>query len=72
MATWVFILFLFGLLAWVVNLFGILPWFTPWWAIGLMATAFVMLMQIGDREKEGEREKLSERIQELEGLLKFE
>jgi 4-hydroxybenzoate polyprenyltransferase len=69
MATWVLIVFLLGLLALVFHLFNIFQWFTPWWAVVLMAIAFGMLTRIWRKEREGEKEKLVEKIQELEGKL---
>jgi 4-hydroxybenzoate polyprenyltransferase len=69
MATWVLIVFLLGLLALIFHLFGIFQWFTPWWAVILMAIAFGMLTRIWRKEREGEKEKLVEKIQELEGKL---
>jgi len=71
MATWGITLFVLGLIALVVNLFNIFPWFTTWWAVFIMVLAFGMLAQVGEREREGEKEKLTERIAELEALLKF-
>ena len=66
MATWVLIVFLLGLLALVFHLFDMFMWFTPWWAVILMVIAFGMLTRIWRKEKEGEKEKLVEKIQELE------
>jgi len=71
MATWVLIVFFMGLLALLFNLFNIFTWFTQWWGVVLMMLCFGMLTRIWQKEKEGEKEKLRERIQELESLLKF-
>jgi hypothetical protein len=71
MASWVFIVFLLGLLALIFNLFDVFQWFTPWWGVILMIISFGMLTRIYQKEKEGEKEKLRERLQELEALTKF-
>ena len=69
MATWALIVFLLGLFSLIFHIFNIFTWFTPWWAILLMFSAFGMLTRIWRKEKEGEKEKLMERIQELEAML---
>jgi hypothetical protein len=71
MVIWVFIVFLLGLMALVFHLFNIFQWFTPWWGVVLMMISFGMLTRIWQKEREGEKEKLRERIEELEALLKF-
>ncbi len=71
MAIWVLILFLAGLIAWVFNLFTAFSWFTPWWAVALMVVSLTMLARVCERERDGEKEKLLERIEELEAMLKF-
>ena len=69
MALWVLIVFLFGLAGLIFYLFNIFGWFAPWWGIIIMIMAFGMLTRIWKKEKEGEKEKLVERIQELESQL---
>ncbi|MGQ9534122.1 MAG: hypothetical protein ACUVTF_02665 [bacterium] len=69
MALWALILFLLGVLSLLFNIFNIFDWFTPFWAIILMVIAFAMLTRIAQKEKEGEKEKLVEKIQELEAQL---
>ncbi len=70
MAIWALALFVLGVLALVFNLVHIFEWFTPIWAIILMGISLAMLTRIAGKEKEGEKEKLVERIQELEAQLK--
>jgi predicted tellurium resistance membrane protein TerC len=70
MAIWALILFLMGVLAFIFNLVHIFEWFIPIWAIILMVVSLGMLTRISRKEKEAEKEKLVERIQELENLLK--
>jgi hypothetical protein len=70
MAIWALILFLMGVLAFLFNLLHVFEWFTPIWAIILMVLSLGMLTRISRKEKEAEKEKLVERIQELEKLLK--
>ncbi len=69
MAIWALLIFLLGVLALLFNIFNIFEWFTPFWAIILMAIAFAMLTRIAYKEKEAEKEKLVEKIQELEAQL---
>ena len=71
MAVWVFVIFLLGLLALVFDLFNVFQWFTPWWGTILMILSFGMLSRIWQKERECEREKLRQRIEEIESLLKF-
>jgi len=70
MAIWALSLFVLGVLALVFNLTNIFEWFTPIWAVILMVISLAMLTRIASKEKEGEKEKLVERIQELEAQLK--
>jgi cytochrome c-type biogenesis protein CcmH/NrfF len=70
MAIWSLILFVLGIMAFVFNLFHVFEWFTPVWAVILMVISLGMLTRIARKEKEAEKEKLVERIQELENLLK--
>ncbi|MCX7994215.1 MAG: hypothetical protein N3A65_00360 [candidate division WOR-3 bacterium] len=69
MALWAMVVFLLGVLALLFNLFNIFEWFTPFWAVILMAIAFAMLTRIAQKEKEAEKEKLVEKIMELEAKL---
>ena len=69
MASWALIVFLIGLSGLIFYLFNIFDWFTPWWGVIIMIMAFGMLTRIWKKEKEGEKEKLVERIQELESKL---
>jgi predicted membrane protein len=70
MSIWALILFFMGVLAFLFNLLHVFEWFTPIWAIILMVLSLGMLTRISRKEKEAEKEKLVERIQELERLLK--
>jgi predicted membrane protein len=70
MAIWALILFFLGVLAFLFNLLHVFEWFTPIWAIILMVVSLGMLTRISHKEKEAEKEKLVERIHELEKLLK--
>jgi hypothetical protein len=69
MASWALIVFLIGLSGLVFYLFNIFGWFAPWWGVIIMIMAFGMLTRIWNKEREGEKEKLVERIQELESQL---
>jgi len=69
MTSWVLIVFFLGLCALIFNLFNVFAWFTPWWGIILMGVSFGMLTRIWKKEREGEKEKLVERIQNLEAQI---
>jgi predicted tellurium resistance membrane protein TerC len=70
MAIWALVLFVLGVLSFLFNVLHIFEWFTPIWAIVLMVVSLGMLARISRKEKEAEKEKLVERIHELENLLK--
>ncbi len=72
MATWALIVFFIGLLALLFHLSSLFAWFTPWWAAILMLVSFGMLTRIWQKEREAAKEKLQQRIQELEAMLKFQ
>jgi hypothetical protein len=69
MALWALVVFVVGLVGLILYFFNIFGWFAPWWGVILMFMAFGMLTRIWNKEKEGEKEKLVERIQELEEQL---
>jgi hypothetical protein len=69
MALWALVVFVVGVLGLVLHFFNIFSWFAPWWGIILMFMAFGMLTRIWNKEKEREKEKLVERIQELEAQV---
>jgi len=69
MALWALVVFVVGVVGLVLHFFNIFSWFAPWWGIILMFMAFGMLTRIWNKEKEREKEKLVERIQELESQV---
>ena len=69
MALWALVVFVIGVVGLVLHFLNIFGWFAPWWGVILMFMAFGMLTRIWNEEKEGEKEKLVERIQELEEQL---
>jgi 4-hydroxybenzoate polyprenyltransferase len=69
MATLILIMFMMGLLALVCHLFNVFAWLMPWWALGNMALAYYMFTLIWKKEQEGEKEKLVDRIVELEARV---
>jgi len=71
MTVWALVVFLLGLIAVLINIFDVFTWFIPWWATILMVSAFGMLTRILNKERAREKEKLAERIKELDALLKF-
>jgi 4-hydroxybenzoate polyprenyltransferase len=66
MAKLIFVMFLTGLLALVFDLLSIFLWLSPWLALVHIVIAYIMFTHIWKKEQEGEKEKLAERIQELE------
>lgn len=69
MALWALVVFVVGVVGLILHFFNIFSWFAPWWGIILMFMAFGMLTRIWNKEKEREKEKLVERIQELEAQV---
>lgn len=69
MVTLILIMFMMGLLALVGDFFKVFAWFMPWWALGYMVLAYCMFTLIWKKEQEGEKEKLVDRIVELEARL---
>jgi len=71
MAILVIMIFLMGLLALIFDYFDVFVNIAPWWSIGVMAIAYIMLTRISEKEKAAEKEKLVEQIQEFHALFKF-
>lgn len=69
MATLILIMFMMGLLALVCDFFHVFGWLMPWWALSYMVLAYCMFTLIWKKEQEGEKEKLVDRIVELEARL---
>jgi hypothetical protein len=69
MSLWALVVFLVGVVGLIHHYFNIISWFAPWCGMILKFEAIGMLTRIWRKEKEGEKEKLVERIQELEGQL---
>jgi multisubunit Na+/H+ antiporter MnhB subunit len=69
MALWAIIVFVVGVIIMLFHIFQAPAAFSYLWAIILMIIAFVMLYRIAQKEKEAEKEKLVERIQDLEAQL---
>ncbi|UCD05256.1 MAG: hypothetical protein JSV98_09080 [candidate division WOR-3 bacterium] len=69
MSLWALVVFLVGVVSLILHFFNFFSWFAPWWGMILMFMAFGMLTRIWRKEREGEKEKLVERIQELEAQL---
>ncbi len=69
MALWALVVFVIGVVGLILHFLNIFGWFAPWWGVILMFMAFGMLTRIWNKEKEGEKERLVERIQELEEQL---
>ncbi len=71
MVIWAFIVFFLGLAVFILWIFNSFAAFAPWiWSIILFVIALGMLNRIWSKEKEGEKEKLSAMVAELEGKLK--
>jgi fatty acid desaturase len=70
MAVWAFIIFLFGILLFLLWLFSMFGLIAPWiLSVILFVIAFGMLSRIWTKEKEGEKEKLAAMVAELEERL---
>lgn len=65
----ILIMFLLASLILVFGLFNSLLWLTSLWALTNMALAYIMFTHIWNKEREGEKEKLAQRIEELEAML---
>ena len=70
MAVWAFIVFVVGLIVFLFYIFDVFTSFAPWlWSIVLFIIAIGMLNRIWSKEKQGEKEKLAQRVAELEEKL---
>lgn len=70
MILWAFVIFGFGVLLFLFYIFNLFGTFAPWiWSIILFIIAVGMLNRIWSKEKEGEKEKLAQRLIELEEKL---
>jgi hypothetical protein len=70
MAVWAFIVFIVGLIVFLFYIFDVFASFAPWlWSIILFVIAIGMLNRIWSKEKQGEKEKLAQRVAELEEKL---
>lgn len=70
MIIWAFITFGLGIILFLLYIFGLFSTFAPWiWSIILFVISVGMLNRIWSKEKEGEKEKLAQRVTELEGEL---
>ncbi len=70
MIIWACIVCIIGLIALLFHIFNLFNWFVPFWGLILMVISFGMLTRIWNKEKEGEKEKLAQRVAELEEQLK--
>ena len=67
MIIWAFITFGLGILLFLIYILGLFSTFAPWiWSIILFVISVGMLNRIWSKEKEGEKEKLAQRVTELE------
>ncbi len=71
MAILVLIVFFMGLLSLIFGIFEIFDQLGMGWGLGLMVIAYLMFYQIWKKERQAEKERLHQHIQELEALLKF-
>lgn len=70
MIIWAFIVFGLGFIVFFLFIFDIFTTFAPWiWSIILFVIALGMLNRIWSKEKEGEKEKLAQRVNELQEEL---
>jgi endonuclease/exonuclease/phosphatase (EEP) superfamily protein YafD len=72
MTIWAFVVFALGFIVFLFYIFDIFTSFAPWiWSIILFIIALGMLNRIWTKEKEGEKEKLAERVSKLEEELNW-
>jgi hypothetical protein len=70
MIVWAFVIFGFGILLFLIYIFGLFSTFAPWiWSIILFIISVGMLNRIWSKEKEGEKEKLAQQVNKLEEEL---
>jgi len=70
MIIWAFVIFGFGILLFFIYILGLFGTFAPWiWSIILFIISVGMLNRIWSKEKEGEKEKLAQRVSKLEEEL---
>lgn len=70
MVIWAFVVFVLGIVVFLFYIFNIFTSFAPWlWSIILFVIAIGMLNRIWSKEKQGEKEKLAQRVAELEEEL---
>ena len=67
MVIWAFVVFGFGLVVFLLYILILFTSFAPWvWSIILFVIAVGMFNRIWHKEKEGEKEKLAQKVAELE------
>jgi len=70
MAIWAFIVFVVGIIVFLFYILDVFTSFAPWlWSIILFVIAIGMLNRIWSKEKQGEKEKLAQRVADLEEKL---
>jgi membrane protein implicated in regulation of membrane protease activity len=70
MAIWAVIVFVFGIILFLLYVFDLFASFAPWiWSIILFVVSVGMLSRIWIKEKAREKEKLAQRVNELEQEL---
>lgn len=69
MTNWALVTFILGLLAFIMNAFGVFTWFEPFWGLIMMLISLGMFTRIAGKEKEGEKEKLLETIEDLKARI---
>jgi len=71
MIIWALIIFVLSLVLFLLYLFDMFTSFAPWtWSIILFIIALGMLIRIRSKAMEGEKEKLSKMVSDLEEKLK--
>ncbi|HIE05942.1 MAG TPA: hypothetical protein EYP58_03975 [bacterium (Candidatus Stahlbacteria)] len=61
--------FILGFVAFITNAIGVFTWFEPFWGLIMMLLALGMFMRIARKEREGEKERLREVIEDLKVKL---
>lgn len=69
MSNWALVTFILGFLAFIMNALGVFTWFAQFWGLIMMILALGMFTRIARKEKEGEKEKLREIIEDLKAQI---
>jgi len=70
MTNWALLTFILGLIAFLFSIFEVFKWFEQFWGLIMMLIALGMFTRIANKERESEKEKLREEIEDLKRRIK--